>query len=103
MFRIGVMPREGHGSRNPATGLTVSVYLSCPARGMGVEMCICIYVFTCSTVMPREGHGSRNDHKMMVYTMYAEVMPREGHGSRNIRTQTGKNPFERHAPRGAWE
>ena len=38
-FAEKVMPREGHGSRNLAQGIfRVSLFKSCPARGMGVEI-----------------------------------------------------------------
>ncbi len=77
------MPREGHGSRNrhvighiggrcrscPARGMGVEIcklhifhlsFLSCPARGMGVEMLNACRKSFGVRVMPREGHGSRN-------------------------------------------
>ncbi len=56
-----VMPREGHGSRNGKELSTLqNVILSCPARGMGVEIRRFESVFRSRCVMPREGHGSRN-------------------------------------------
>ena len=54
--------------------------MSCPARGMGVEI----------------GDLRRHDggHR---------VMPREGHGSRNSEFRSNKAVQCSHAPRGAWE
>ena len=58
---LHVMPREGHGSRN-VDGATErnSVGVSCPARGMGVEINSPLFFKYKIVVMPREGHGSRN-------------------------------------------
>ena len=62
-LQTGVMPREGHGSRNEKDALNgKSGKASCPARGMGVEIGHrCSQAFP-GYVMPREGHGSRNRH-----------------------------------------
>ena len=60
------------------------INLSCPARGMGVEIHNWIKFYSITTVMPREGHGSRNIGIYSIVTMLIVVMPREGHGSRNM-------------------
>ena len=58
----GVMPREGHGSRNIMLVKVqrVVALMSCPARGMGVEIGRSCEYCEDEDVMPREGHGSRN-------------------------------------------
>ena len=84
--------------------------MSCPARGMGVEIynkggetlikivmpreghgsrnaIVTPDCLTGSNVMPREGHGSRNA-PLPSYHLFLRVMPREGHGSRNIYSRT---------------
>ena len=99
--------------------------MSCPARGMGVEIIQgdyadfktvvmpreghgsrnILYLQAAATaeVMPREGHGSRNLQPKKLYPLGAAVMPREGHGSRNeIYHRLTINGIG-HAPRGAWE
>ena len=75
-----VMPREGHGSRNKKNGVRIFYAKSCPARGMGVEI-------SCG----HEGYA----------TVF--VMPREGHGSRNRGLHDRRLAPDCHAPRGAWE
>ena len=78
------------------------IVLSCPARGMGVEIVLQPFQGVQSAVMPREGHGSRNPeggHSSGA----VDVMPREGHGSRNHSRRLCGFQNSRHAPRGAWE
>ena len=59
--RVNVMPREGHGSRNIKMRKDITdLLLSCPARGMGVEIILTGSSVAIPMVMPREGHGSRN-------------------------------------------
>ena len=77
------MPREGHGSRNTIDDILATDWtLSCPARGMGVEIEQAITLSTVIDVMPREGHGSRN-REFESESLCPLVMPRERHGSRN--------------------
>ena len=69
-------------------------FLSCPARGMGVEMDICSSSWLYASVMPREGHGSRNSENQIPSVQCHPVMPREGHGSRNDAYTTYANLSE---------
>ena len=59
------------------------IFMSCPARGMGVEIASGASAAGASSVMPREGHGSRNTSSFKPAETEVLVMPREGHGSRN--------------------
>ena len=103
-YSSGVMPREGHGSRNYIKPVLGTYRLkSCPARGMGVEMICMPGSPTTSASCPARGMGVEMINYNFSMDREPVVMPREGHGSRNHHISVLYQPVKGHAPRGAWE
>ena len=76
-----VMPREGHGSRNPVgIRFPFSSKMSCPARGMGVEIGLFLLLFYCMLSCPARGMGVEIALDLSTYQGITKSCPARGRG-----------------------